>query len=80
MTTNGDTTGKPVLANPHNVTITYSSSNPNIATIDSDGNITVLKYQKCQIIATSTEENGYASQTVSYLLNNSPRLILDPSS
>lgn len=36
-------TNMPTLSNPNNVAVTYESSNPSVATVDAQGNITILK-------------------------------------
>jgi uncharacterized protein YjdB len=62
----------PTLNNPGDQKITYSSSNPGVATIADDGTITLVSNGETTISATSeakeTDEVSYAALTVSYVL------------
>ena len=58
----------PTLSNPHSLEITYSSSNTDVATIDSVGDISLLATGTTTISATSTATTEYDSVTVSYTL------------
>lgn len=58
----------PTLNNPGGQTIAYSSSNAAVATIDSNGAVTLLTAGATTITAVSTENENYASATASYSL------------
>ena len=59
----------PTLSNPQNLTITYSSSNPSVATVNSStGAISFVTNGVTTITATSTENATYNSGSVSYTL------------
>lgn len=59
----------PTLTNPHNVTVTYSSSDTTKATIDaSTGAITLADAGNTTISATFAGNDTYYAQTVSYTL------------
>lgn len=58
----------PTLSNPNALGVTYSSSDTDVATIDSDGDISLLSAGTTTISATSTATDDYASVTVSYTL------------
>ena len=58
----------PVLANPNSLTVTYSSTNESVATVDEEGNITLLAAGQTTIKATSEEDDTYAAGSASYLL------------
>ncbi len=49
--------------------ITYSSSNPNVATVDNSGKVTIIGVGTTTITATAAETNTYASAAASYSLN-----------
>lgn len=59
----------PSLDNPLGVSITYSSSNPSVATISQDGSVTIKGAGTATINATSKENDDYASRLVSYKLS-----------
>ena len=60
----------PTLTNPHNVSVTYSSTNTDAATIDESGVITLKdKTATTQIRATFAGNDDYKDATVSYTLN-----------
>lgn len=60
----------PILSNPNNVPVTYSSGNTSVATVDpSTGAITVVGNGTCLITATSQATGQYRSQTASFTLN-----------
>ena len=54
----------PTLSNPNNLTVTYSSSNTSIATIDSSGNISYVGEGTCTLTATFAGNSIYNSSTV----------------
>ena len=58
----------PTLNNPHGVGISYSSSNPSVASINQDGAVTIKGAGNTTIKATSKENDDYASRMVSYKL------------
>ena len=60
---------QPLLDNPHQLTgIIYSSSNESVATIDADGNITLLTAGETIISATYAGDETYKDDEVSYKL------------
>jgi len=58
----------PVLSNPNELPVTYTSSNGNVATIDEDGNITLVAAGETTITATSDETSEFKAGEASYLL------------
>ena len=58
----------PSLTNPHSVTVAYSSTNTAVATIESNGAITLLKAGETTIKATLSGDATYADAEVSYTL------------
>lgn len=58
----------PTLSNPGSQAVTYSSSNESVATISSNGDISILGEGETTITATSTETDAYAASSVSYIL------------
>ncbi|MGN1167269.1 MAG: leucine-rich repeat protein [Lachnospiraceae bacterium] len=50
-------------------TIQYSSSDPDIASVTSNGNVTLKKTGSCTITATARESKNYTEKSVSYTLN-----------
>ena len=70
--------GLPTLTNPHSLAITYDSSNESVATIDSEGNVTIKnKTGNTTISATTTGDDTYAAGTVSYTLNVTQKVIIE---
>ena len=70
--------GLPTLTNPHSLAITYDSSNKSVATIDSEGNVTIKnKTGNTTISATTTGDDTYAAGTVSYTLNVTQKVIIE---
>lgn len=60
----------PELLNLEGLSVTYSSSNENVATVEPlTGEVTVKAVGSAKICATSQESDKYAQTTVSYLLN-----------
>ena len=53
---------------PENAVITYASSDETIATVDEQGEVTILKAGEVEISATNPGNENYASVTVSYTL------------
>ena len=64
----GETNEFPILNNPHELEINYSSSNTNVATIDANGNITLKAAGETTITATSAETDEYFAGEASYTL------------
>ena len=58
----------PTLSNDHNLSISYSSSQNPVATIDEEGNITLLSAGTTAIMATSAATDTYSSGSASYAL------------
>lgn len=57
------------LVNPNNLPITYTSSNPYVASVDGNGNVTLNSWGTTTITATFKGNNKYTQGTVSYELN-----------
>lgn len=64
----GETFTAPTLNNPSQVAIAYSSSNTEVATIGTDGAVTLKGPGKTTITATFAGNDNYASATASYEL------------
>ena len=58
----------PVLSNPNELPVTYTSSDENVATIDEAGNITLVAAGETTITATSDETSEFEAGEASYLL------------
>ena len=58
----------PTLSNPHNLTVTYSSTNTDVATINATGDIAFVAAGETTIKATFTGNSDYASDEVTYTL------------
>ena len=58
----------PVLANPNELEVTYTSSNEEVATIDAEGNITLVGVGETTITATSEANDEYKAGEASYVL------------
>ena len=59
----------PTLSNPHNLTVTYSSSNEEVATVDAaTGAVTLVKAGETTITATSEANETYKSGSAFYKL------------
>lgn len=54
-------------------TVTYSSSNPDVATVDTNGVVTVLKAGEVTITASAAETDDYAAGSASYKLTISKK-------
>ena len=60
----------PTLNNPHNVTVTYSSSEPDVATVDATtGELEFVGNGTTVITATSVKTNEYKAGSAQYTLN-----------
>lgn len=65
----GETFSAPTLNNPHNLTVSYSSSNTDVATVDaSTGVVTTKAAGTTTITAESVETDTYDADKVSYTL------------
>ena len=64
----GETFTAPTLNNPSQVAVTYSSSNTEVATIGTDGAVTLKGPGKTTITATFAGNDNYANATASYEL------------
>ena len=59
----------PTLTNPHNLTVTYSSSDPNVATVEENAHtVTLLKEGETQIHAVFAGNDDYKPADVYYTL------------
>lgn len=77
----GEAFTAPTLQNlPEGVSVSYTSETPAVATVDNDGNVTILAAGTTKIIATSEETPAYKSGSASYTLNvtkKAPNLTFD---
>ncbi len=64
----------PAFVNPYNLPVTWTSSNPDVATVDNEGNVTVVAVGETVITAKSEETEEYLAGEASYTLQ-----VLDPS-
>lgn len=67
----------PTLTNANNLPVTYASDNTEVATIDAEGNITLIAAGTTNISATFEGNEEYEAATVSYTLTVKPAA--DPS-
>lgn len=68
----------PTLDNPHSLKVSYSSSNTSVATVDSEGKVTIKNITGSTTISATTEGDAtYAAGTVSYTLNVTRKIILE---
>ena len=58
----------PTLTNAYNVSVTYESSQPEVATINGNGVITLVAAGSTMIKASSTADETYSASSASYLL------------
>ncbi|MBQ6063064.1 MAG: Ig-like domain-containing protein [Prevotella sp.] len=58
----------PVLDNPNELAVTYTSSNEEVATIDAEGNITLVAAGETTITATSEATDAFKAGEASYVL------------
>lgn len=65
----------PTLSNPNKLTVTYTSSNTSVATIDANGKVNILAAGTTTIKATSAETDDYKAGSASYTLT-----VSDPAS
>lgn len=66
---NGEAVAYGQLENPNNLSITYSSSNPYVATVDANGKVTLKSWGKTTITASYPGNDQYKPATTSYELN-----------
>ena len=66
---NGEAKQYVSLTNPNNLPITYTSSNPYVATVDENGNVKLVSWGKTTITVSYTGSEVYESATTSYELN-----------
>lgn len=60
----------PTLTNPHNLTVTYASTNTSVATVDENsGAVTIVAPGTTTIKASFAGDDDYAAATASYILN-----------
>lgn len=67
-TTIGAANSFPTLTNTYNVTVTYESSQPGVATIDSNGAITLVSSGSTMIKASSSANETYSASSATYVL------------
>ena len=71
----GDTFTEPVLNNPNSVTVTYSSSDTDVATVDAaTGAVTIVADGTTTITASFTGNSSYSANAASYELS-----VVDPN-
>ena len=70
---NGEFT-EPTLTNPYSVTVTYSSTDENVATVGTDGTLTIIGAGKTTIKASFAGNDEYEEGEASYTLT-----VIDPS-
>ena len=68
----------PTLSNPHSLAVTYESSNESVATVASDGTVTIKNVTGSTNISAHTDGDAtYAAGTVSYTLNVTQKVIIE---
>ncbi len=72
--TMGEANEFPTLANPNNLTVTYTSSNTDVATVSAEGNVTIVAAGTTTIKATTAEDDNYYAGEASYVLS-----VVDPN-
>lgn len=65
----GDTFETPELQNPHNLDVTYTSSNPEVATVGADGALTLVGVGTTTITAKSEATAEFDAGSAYYILN-----------
>ena len=63
----------PTFSNPNNLAVTFDSSDKNVATIDAEGNVTILAKGTTTISAKSEETDKYEAGNASYTLTVKPQ-------
>lgn len=67
-TTFGEEFTAPTLSNPNNLAVTYTSSNTDVATVDENGNVTIVGAGEATITATSEASAEYLAGEASYTI------------
>ena len=65
----GEVLPAPTLTNPYNLTVSYSSSDESVATVDADGNVTGVAVGTATITASFEGNNQYMAGSASYTIN-----------
>ena len=77
-TTLGEDFTAPTLTNPHNLTVSYSSSNPEYATVDeTTGAVSLVATGTTTITASSAETATYAAGSASYTLTVETQFVIE---
>lgn len=66
--TKGESYTLPTLSNPYDLAVTYTSTNEAVATVDAEGNVTIVGLGTTTIKATSDETDKYNAGEASYTL------------
>ena len=69
----------PTLTNQYDLPVTYESSKPEVATVASDGKVTVLKAGETTISAKFVGNGIYEAGTVNYVLTVNPKTVSSPT-
>ena len=69
----------PTLTNQYDLPVTYESSKAEVATVASDGKVTVLKAGETTISAKFVGNDTYEAGSVSYLLTVNPKTVSNPT-
>ena len=64
----GEDVTEPELTNPNNLTVTYSSSDTNVATVDAEGNVTAVGAGEATITASFAGNDNYLAGEASYTI------------
>ncbi len=67
----------PAAVNPDGLALTYSSSNENVATVDTEGKVTLVAAGEAIITAAFAGDYDYEAATATYLLTVNPRIKTD---
>ena len=70
--TYGETFVSPEVANPYSRTLSWSSSDPNVATVDEQGQVTILKPGETEISAYSEGDDDFQWGSATFLLRVIP--------
>ncbi len=74
----GEEFESPVLTNPNNLSVTYSSSNEKVATVDAEGNVTLVAAGTTVIKADFIGDDTYKAGVAEYTLTVKDAPIIDP--
>ena len=69
----GEDVTEPELTNPNNLTVTYSSSDTNVATVDANGNVTAVGAGEATITASFAGDDNYLAGEASYTITVSKK-------